>query len=48
MNDIFVFRGFEFREMCVYRRCFSRVRVYVEKRCIEHSQENGKYCVTGR
>ena len=38
MDDTFIVRGFEFRQMCVYRRRFSRVRVHVEKRCVEYRE----------
>ena len=48
MNDTFIFPGLEFRQMCVYRGRFSRVRVHVEKRCIEHREEKRRYRAAGR
>jgi hypothetical protein len=48
MNDTFIFRGFEFRQMCVYCRRFSRMRVHVEKRCIEYREQKRRYRAAGR
>ena len=48
MNDTFIFCGFEFRQMCVYRGCFSRMRVHVEKRCVEHRNQKRRYNAASR
>jgi hypothetical protein len=48
MNDTFIFRGVELRQMCMYRRRLSRMRVHVEKRRIEHRQEKRRYNAAGR
>jgi hypothetical protein len=48
MNDTFIFCGFEFWRMCMYRRRFSRMRVHVEKRCIEHREEKRRDRDAGR
>ena len=43
VHDSFIFDGFEFRQVGVYRCCFSRVCVHMEKRGIEHRQKKGGY-----
>jgi hypothetical protein len=48
MNDTFIFRGFEFRQMCVYRRRFSSMRMHMEQRREEHRQKKRRYFATGR
>jgi hypothetical protein len=48
VHDAFVFYRFEFRQMCVYCRCFPRMRMHVEKRRIEHRKKKRRYRAAGR
>jgi hypothetical protein len=48
VNDTLVFGGFEFGQMGMYRRRFSKVRVHVEKRRVKDREKKRRYCATGR
>ena len=48
MNDAFIFRGFQFRQMRVNRRRFPRVRVHMEKRRNEHREKKSRYSAERR
>jgi hypothetical protein len=48
VHDTLIFGGFEFGQMRVYRRCFSRVRVHMEKRRIENREKKRGYHAAGR
>jgi hypothetical protein len=48
MNDAFIFRGFQFRQMRVNRRRFPSVRVHMEKRRNEHREKKSRYSAERR
>jgi hypothetical protein len=43
VNDAFIFRGFQFRQMSVNRRRFPNMRVHMEKRRNEHREKKSRY-----
>ena len=48
VNHAFIFGGFEFRKMGVYRGRFSGMHMNMEKRRVEHSEQKRGYRSAGR
>ena len=48
VHDALVFGGLQFRQVRVYRRRLSRVRMHVEKRRVEHGKKKRRYCAEDR
>jgi hypothetical protein len=48
MDNALIFSSFEFGQMRVDRRRFPKVRVHVEKWCIQHREKERGYCAAGR